>query len=396
MKHRGLAIGLAVAVALGMAACGSAVPSAPRTGDAVASSTAPAQGSGSRSPVPSSGDDLGELSVLGRLLHIGRVASSFTTRVLEFASTGSAIIASAGDGGGSAPDLYSILPRTGEPTLLWRNPAREHSIVKIAGDVDTVAFVDMPVDGSIDWTLFVIPDEGEEPLVLDQYAGDPAVPSFVPAVSVSWPFVAWTAFDSGPDGPVSQLLVAEAPDWTPQVVIERPAAEAELWFPHVYGTALLYTELVYADDGLTDERSVWRTDVVGTRHERLDTTGRAVMPVMNQYGLAWKESEPGMNMLSWGMVEAYDEANGTSLPVTDNSSNFPSAGERFMTWWSVDTSRLELWDAQGHRTVEITRYDGDDQRIRRPHVMGSLLAWRYVDESAEPTFSEIRYAFLLP
>lgn len=393
MKRRGLVIGLAVAVAIGMAACGPAIPSTPRTGDAVPSLSAPAGPVESPSPSASQAD-LGDLGALGRTINIWGVGDDFSSRVLEFASTGSAIIASAGDGGESAPDLYSIPPAIGEPTLLWRNPERDHSIVKFAGDGDTIAFVDMAVDGSTAWTLRLIPDEGEEPLVLDEFAGDPDVPTLVPSVSVYWPYVAWTAFDSSPDGPVSQLIVAESPDWSPRVVAERPAAEAELWFPYVYGASLLYTELVYADDGLSDERSVWRTDVQGTQHERLDTTGRAVMPVMNLFGVLWKECEPGMHMLNWGMVEAYDADTGTTLPVSDNSTNFPSAGERYATWWRVDTSRLEVWDAERARTIEITRYDRADQRVMRPHVMGGLIAWLYVDESVEPTFSEIRYAYL--
>jgi hypothetical protein len=377
-----------------MAACGPAIPTTPRSGDAARSPSASTGPVGSPTPSASTGPDLGQLGGLGRALTFGRVDGDFSSRVLEFASMGSAIVASAGDGDGSAPDLYSILPRTGEPTLLWRNPARDHSIVKMAGDVRTVAFVDMPVDGSTDWTLWLMPDEGEEPIVLDEFAGDLAVPSFVPSVSVYWPYVAWTAFDSGPDGIVSQLLVAEAPDWEPRIIAERPAAEAELWFPYVYGSSLLYTELVYVDDGLSDERSVWRTDVQGTDHERLDTTGRAVMPVMNLFGLLWKETEPGMHMLNWGMVEAYDADAGTSRPVTDTSTNFPSAGERYATWWLVDTSRLEVYDTQGARTVEITRYERDDQRVMRPHVKGRLLVWMYVDESTEPSIHEIRYAFL--
>jgi hypothetical protein len=395
VKRPGLVIGLAVAVAIGMAACGPAIPSTPRSDDAAASPSALAGTVGSSTPSPSLAADPGQLSGLGRALDVLHVDGDFSSRVLEFASTGSAIVASAGDGiGETAPDLYSILPRTGEPTLLWRNPDRDHSIVKMAGDVRTVAFVDLAVDGTAEWTLWLIPDDGEEPLVLDKLPDDPDVPTLVPSVSVYWPYVAWTAFDSGPDGPVSQLLVAEAPDWEPRVLVERPAAEAELWFPHVYGSSLLYTQLVYADDGQSDERSVWRTDVQGSSAERLDTTGRAVMPVMNLFGLLWKESEPGMHMLNWGMVEAYDADAGTSMPVSDASTNFPSAGERYATWWLVDTSRLEVWDAQAARTVEITRYDRADQRVMRPHVMGSLIAWLYVDERVEPPMSEIRYAFL--
>lgn len=380
-------------IAIVIAACGT-VSSVPSGAPDVTSSPAP-------SPRPSTSADQslestpgGKLGSIASLMTIKAADATFSSRVLEFASTGSAIIASAGTGDDAAPDLYSILPSTGEPSLLWENPERQRSIVKLAGDGDTIAFVDMPVSGDIDWTLRLIPDVGEEAIVLDEYAGDGDASSMVPSFSVYWPYVAWTAFDAGLDGPVSQLVVAKSPDWEPRVIAERSAAKAELWFPHVYGASLLYTELTYAEDRESDERTVWLTDVHGTDPERLDATGFATMPVMNQYGVAWKEGEPGFHMLNWGAVTAYDADGGTALPVTGSSANFPSAGERYMTWWSVDSSRLEVWDARRAMTRDIVTYEGGAPQIQRPHVEGGLLAWLFVDESVEPSLREIRYAFL--
>lgn len=393
MSLRGLRTGLAVAVAMGAAACSVAPPATP-TRDAGPSSSSSAQptsissaSANATSPVPTLGE-------FGAALDIGAVDSEFSSRVLEFASTGSLIIASAETGAEAAPDLYSILPRTGEPSLLWRNPERDHSLVKLGGDGDTVAFVDMAVDGEPGWTLWLIPESNVEPLILDEYHGDSEVAALVPSFSVYWPYVAWTAFEVGPDGTTSQLLVAEFPDWRPTVVAERAASRAELWFPHVYGASLLYTELVYSEDRQSDERSVWLTDVRGTRPERLDSTGLATMPVMNQSGIAWKEGDPGFHMLNWGVVEAYDVDAETTFPITDTDTNFPSAGERYMTWWRVDSMRLEVWDAQRGLTHQIAAYDGRENRVLRPHIAGSLMTWLFVDETTDPSVSEIRYAFL--
>ena len=392
--RRALSLGL---VAIVMAACATPRPE-PSGITEVKSSPAP-----SPQPRPSASASTdasreaspdGVLGSITTLMTIKAADATFSSRVLEFASTGSAIIASAGTSDDAAPDLYSILPRTGEPSLLWENPERQHSIVKLAGDGDTIAFVDMPVAGDIDWTLRLITDAGEEAIVLDEYSGDDDASSMVPSFSVYWPYVAWTAFDVGPNGPVSQLLVAEHPNWRPRVIAERDAENAELWFPHVYGASLLYTELTYADDHESDERSVWLTDVHGTDPVRLDSTGLATMPVMNQYGMAWKEGEPGFHMLNWGAVTAYDTDGGTTVPVTDASANFPSAGERYMTWSRADATRLEVWDARRAMTRDIVSYDDGALQIHRPHVAGGLLAWLYVDESVEPSLREIRYAFL--
>jgi hypothetical protein len=380
-------------MALGVAACGAATPSSTRSQDVTATSspTQPTRGAIAPAARESPGYSLGDL---GESLDIRAVDAEFSSRVLEFASTGWAVIASAGTSAEFAPDLYSILPRTGEPEVLWRNPGRDHSIVKMAGDGDTIAFVDMSVEGDPGWTLRLIPDSGEVAVVLDEYHGDSEVASLVPAFSVYWPYVAWTAFDEGPDGLVSRLLVAQSPDWNPRILAERAAARAELWFPHIYGSSLLYTELTYSEDRETDERSIWLTDVHGTRPQRLDATGLATMPVMNQFATAWKETERGFHMLNWGVIEAYDADAGTSLPVTDNSANFPSAGDHYMTWWRADTTRLEVWDARRKLTQEVITSEGGAYRVVRPHVGGGLLTWMFADETTDAGLGQIQYAFL--
>jgi hypothetical protein len=257
----------------------------------------------------------------------------------------------------------------------------------------------MPLGGEAAWTLRLIPEEGAEPIVLDELGDDPAVPSLVPSMSVYWPYVAWTAYGMGPDGrPVSRLLVAESPDWQRSVLAERPADEAELWFPVLYGTQLAYTELVYAADRQSDERRVWLTELNDPDGpQRLDTSGLATMPVMNQYDIAWKEGDAGFHQLNWGSMMRYDAESGSVQPMPmwhQDDVNYPSAGTRFMTWWAADWTRLGVWDGALGEARGIVAYDGPDQRVLRPHVAGSLIVWLFVNDAVAPSIAELRYALV--
>jgi hypothetical protein len=340
------------------------------------------------------------LGDLGESLDIRSVGPAFTARVLEFASTGFSIVASAADdrGDDAAPDLYLIPPDTGEPQLIWRNSRRDHSLVKLAADGDTIAFVDMPITGEAAWTLRLIAEEGAESIVLDELDDDPTIPTLVPSMSVYWPYVAWTAFHAGPDGPVSRLLYAQSPDWEPVVLAERPAAAAELWFPALHGAQLVYTELVYAEDRQSDERRVWLTEINDPDGpQRLDTSGLATMPVLNQYDIAWKEGDPGFHQLNWGSIVRYDPDGGAARPMPmwhEDDVNFPSAGTRFMTWRAADSRRLGVWDGARGEARGIVAYESPSQRVLRPHIAGSLITWLFVDDSVEPELSEIRYALV--
>lgn len=383
----------------GVAACTVATPSQPAASRSSAEpATRPAVPS--TAPVATASDQPeGNLGDLGKLLDIRSVSSEFTARVLEFASAGSSIIASAAqqEGDETAPDLYVIPSSTGVPQLAWRNPERDHSLVRLAGDGNMIAFVDMPVTGEAEWTLRLLPDEGATPIILDQLVDDPDVPTLVPSVAAYWPFVAWTAFDRGPDGAVSQLLYAQSPDWEPTLIAERPAGESELWFPSLHGAQVVYTELVYSEDRSTDERRVWLTEIDDPDGpDRLDSSGLATMPVINQFDIAWKEGEQGFHQLNWGSMERRITETASSLPMWEEEEvNYPSAGTRYMTWWTSSQSRVAVWDGAQGVAREIVTYDTVDQRVLRAHVAGSLIAWLFVDETGAPAYSEIRYAVLV-
>ena len=252
---------------------------------------------------------------LGREIEIWSLERSWTAQMLEFASDGESILYSSGAMDGSdgefAPDLWRYHPSTDEPELLWRNPRRDRSLVKIGGEFGTWAFVDMPLSGEIAWDFWLIPEAGADPILLDSHPGPGTLPDFVPSFHVHQDQVAWTAFDLGPNGEaLSRLLYARAPDWTPVVVAERDARLAELWFPSLRDTQLAYCEVIYSADRTTDERHVYLVDAahLDIPPRRLDSSGRATMPILLiNRGVVWKEADPGFSMFNWGTMYHYDE-----------------------------------------------------------------------------------------
>jgi hypothetical protein len=325
--------------------------------------------------------------------------------VLEFVSDGEAILFSSARaedvGPDGAPDLWRVLPPRLEPELLWRNPERNHSIVKIAGDLGLVAFVEMPVSGERAWNLWLLPRGAREAVLLDEHPGDEEVSSLVPSLAVHENTVAWTAFDRGPDGAVSQLLVASAPDWQPRTLHELPAVEAEFWLPSLRGSTLAYAEVHYGPDRSTDERHVYLTSTdPDAEPVRLDASGRATMPVVVDDAVLWKEADPGFSMFNWGRMFRYDLSTHTAERLSTAPQgyvNYPSAGGRFVAWWGADSFRLNVYDLvrDEPRLVAVNSTASQESEFR-PHLAGDLLVWRHVDVLDADDPGELRYAFLPP
>lgn len=353
-------------------------------------------------PSPTHDPDTAGLLPFGRTLRIRSLPRDVTGPVYGFASTGSAIVFSTGDPDGEAqPDLWRFTPGPDAvPELAWSNPNRDRTIAEIAGDLDTVAFADISISGDPEWDFWLLP-EGGEAVLLDTFAGGDDISTYVPSFSIYEPQIVWAAFDRGSDGkPVSQLLTASEPDWTPRVLAEVPAAEREFWFPSLYGDTFVYQEIVYADDGLTDERHVYLSSLTAdgmAPPTRLDTSGLAAMPLIGQFGIVWKESEPGDHMLTWGVMRRYDPEAGVEVPMDTGVSefvDFPSMGERFVTWDSVDRHRLFVYDLETNEPRGILRYLGDiEQTVIEVNLANSLLVWL---EGGGPPGAEqrLRYTYL--
>ncbi|HEX5039643.1 MAG TPA: hypothetical protein VFW95_05865 [Candidatus Limnocylindria bacterium] len=390
---------LASAALLGMAACTVAVPGPRSAPPSAASSNQPSAGDA----VPSATSASRRLGLRDELdvLTFPRDLSGTT---LEFVSDGSAILYSSSRAPDSAlesaPDLWRYEPGATEPTLVWHNPERDHSIVRIAGDLGTAAFVDVPTDGERAWNLWLVPEPNADAILLDTHPGDDDVSSLVPSFTVRDSLIAWTSFDRGPDGPVSQLFVASAPSWQPRLLQERHAAEAELWLPSVYGSHLVYTEVRYAPDRSTDERFVYLLDLADPEAEpmRLDTSGRATMPLILSDTVLWKETDPGLNMFTWGRMVACTIPDCEPEPIStapQDEVNYPSVGERFAAWWGLDSFSFGVYDLERDqpRFIEIYPAESGDN-VLRPHVSGSLLVWLFVDGPDPGGPSELRYAYL--
>jgi len=395
----------------GVAACSAVTPSptgapsvaASPNGESARPSIPPPS---STPPIPSNvpapsfpeGDLRAEIDVVS-------VDPALTHPILEFASDGEAILFSSAraedTGPDGAPDLWRILPPREEAELLWRNPERNHSIVKITGDLGLIAFVEMPLTGERAWNLWLLPRGAQEAIPLDSHPGDDDVSSLVPSVAVYENTVVWTAFDRGRAGAVSQLRIARAPGWEPQTIDELIADEAEFWLPSLRGSTLAYTEVHYSPDRSTDERQVWLTSTApDAERRRLDTTGRATMPIVVEDAVLWKEADRGFSMFNWGRMFRYDLRTDTvsRLPAAPQRYvNYPSAGHRFVAWWGADSFRLGVYDLlmDEPRLVAANSLESQGSEFR-PHLAGDLLVWRHVVAFDPDDPGELRYAFLPP
>ena len=328
-----------------------------------------------------------------------------THPLLEFVSDGESIVfssARAEDAGpDGAPDLWRILPPDLQPALVWRNPERNHSIVKIAGDLGLFAFVEMPLTGERAWNLWLLPRGESEAILLDSHPGDEGVSSLVPSIAVHENTVAWTAFDRGADGPVSQLRIAQAPEWQPTTIHELPAAEAEVWLPSLLASTLAYMEVHYSADRSTDERRVYLTTTAADAERvRLDRSGRATMPLVVDGAVLWKEADEGFSIFNWGRMFRYDLRTDTVARLSTSPQhyvNYPSAGGRFVAWWGADSFRLAVYDLARDETrlVAVNSVASDESEFR-PHLAGDLLVWRHLRVSDGDDRGELRYAFLPP
>lgn len=391
-----------VALTLGVVACSAAAPSTPPqpSGDG----PPPSQAESTPRPSPSHTED--EASPFHLDVEIRELSRDWTTPLLELASDGEAAIFSSGvlDGpeAAGAPDLWRYRPGADAPELLWRNPRRDRQLIRIGGDRTVWAFVEIGIAGERAWDLWLLPSVGADPVLLDSHPGDEDVSSLVPSFILQEGTIAWTAFDAGPAGPVSQLWIARAPEWRGQLFAERPAARAELWLPSLYGRFIAYCEVRYSADRSTDERHVYLADLDDPAAEprRLDTSGQATMPVLHDDGVIWKETDPGFAMFNWGRLVEYDFASEriTALStVPQEYVNYPSAGLRFVAAWGADAFKFAVYDLDRRISRRIASFDpATNQSVLRPHVAGDLLVWVHSERSTtgEGPPPQARYAYL--
>jgi hypothetical protein len=399
-RWRGLAV---AALASLVAACAAATAPPSRLPEAVSSEVAAATRLPPPPSAPASTGSPGDGGDLVGRIEIGSIDPALTHPIEAFASDGEAVVYSsaiASDAGpDGAPDLWRVVVPHGEPELLWRNPERNHAIVVIVGDLGSYSFVEMPLSGERGWKLWLLPRGADEAIQLDAQPDDAEVSSYVPSMAIYEDTVVWTAFDRGTSGPVSQLRIAQAPEWEPRTIREVAAADAELWFPSLLGSSLAYVEVTYGEDRSHDERHVYLTSTApGAERQRLDRSGLATNPVVTEHGVLWKETEEGFAMMNWGKIVRFDPEDGTVRRLSTRPQqwvNYPSAGYRYAAWWGADSFQLGVYDLVRDEPQLLARHSIASQISElRPHIAGDLLVWVQVVLDGGDERSELRYAFL--
>jgi hypothetical protein len=339
-------------------------------------------------------------------LDIVEVDTALTTPLLDIASTGSSIIYSSGAAVGPnadvAPDLYRIVPGQDGAEMIWRNPARDRTIMRIGGDYDIVAFVDGSSTGERSWVFWLI-DGDREPIELDRHPGDEDVSSAAPSFDIDEDRIAWTSFDAGPNGTVSQLFIADGPAWEPRLLEERLASEGELWLPSLLGDRLAYTEVTYGPNDETGEyhvmyRELSQPDVAP---RQLDEDGHAASPLVLLNEVIWKQVERGYNMFNWGYLVSYslDTDERTVLDIRPQDYiNYPTAGLRFVGGFGWNLAVMTIYDTETRASRIVERYpDAGRDGVDRANISGDLMAWVHItiDElGTDDTPVQLRYAWL--
>ncbi|MCA1588598.1 MAG: hypothetical protein LC744_08095, partial [Chloroflexi bacterium] len=129
-------------------------------------------------------------------------------------------------------------------------------------------------------------------------------------------------------------------------------------------------------------------------------SGLAVMPLLVDDGVIWKEADAGFSMFNWGRLFFYDLRTAEVSPVSMRPQeyvNYPSAGLRFVAAWGSDAFSFAVYDVDRETSRVIAQYDHEtNQSVFRPHVEGNLLVWLYttVGDTTDPGRTELRYAYL--
>jgi hypothetical protein len=334
-------------------------------------------------------------------LNPGRLPVEVTGKYLEVASDGWSIWYSAPGPGEteSAPDLYRYEPGAERPELIWRNPERDRSLVKIAGEGDVIGFADLNITPGVrSWRMWLMPAVDADPILLDEYPGGVIVPGAVPSFAVDEGRIVWTAFDEGPTEPVSEMWVAEGPDWKPRRLMTEIADDVELWLPSLFEDRVAFVRVTFSEDRATNVREILVIDLARPDDPplRMDADETASNPLIDEHGVTWKETDPGFSMFNGGRLNRFEFETGEVIPIRMGTDevNYPSVGDRYVTAWPVDISQFYVYDLELGRTEAIARYPRTGpEGVVRPSLRGDLLVWQYVnlDRDGPP---ELRWAYL--
>lgn len=347
-------------------------------------------------------------------LAIQTIDQRFTTKALDYRSDGTGVIwsSSAADGPHVpyAADLWRYVPGDAEPARIFVNPNRDSTLDVIGGDGDGhFAFVERNARllGDVGWQLWYLDEPNTSPRLLD--TSDEA--SFaVPFFDIDAGRVVWGTVHQMPQGPRSQLLLAEPEADRPVVLQEGDPNQIGFAFPSLRDDSVAYSAFeALGRNSTTQEFRVYRLDLErhGALPERLDSTGDVAMPVLAGDEIVWKVSPD--NAYGWGSTLAVTGRDGETLHLetaamhTDSqlAFNYPSVGDGYLAAFDTNHDSLYIFDLVAREPLLIEdlgegRVEGErDSVLVRPHVAGRLLAYvQGSDDLARPLL--LKYVELPP
>lgn len=315
-------------------------------------------------------------------IDIHEVPTSVTELLQDYRTDGDEIVFSSGpidDPQMTAPDLYRYNRDTGTRELIFRNPDRDSNLLPVAVSDGQYAFAELNerLYGPYGWGLWYMSSSQATPRLLDQTDPEQQMPSPLPLMALSGDRIVWQAFHQAADGPRSQLLVAELPDGDKRVLLSaRPDTEAQYWSPSLDGDLLVYSVVDYSQPDTP--RYVYLLDLgePDANPRRLDTSGRAVTPVIHGDSVVWKEAA---DVFDWGTV-TYLSLSGTPPIHPDfgrqTELNYPSVGGRFVAAWGRDYGVVYVYDLERQAALLVEEWPESPPAISvRPVISGDLLLW---------------------
>lgn len=384
-----------LAVGLGMlTACSNGAPAATRSNSPGAFESGVAT---SRDPSATAGSPL----------RTGAIDPRFTTRTLDYTSTGQYLIWSSGARNGAtapgAPDLFGSRPGE-EANLLYDNPNRDSQLRPIAGDGDQFAFIEenFRVFGYGGWKLWYIAKAGAPAVEIDR-----GVMNVIPGVAIGGRWLVWTPGSRE----ASQLVVLDLTTMARRVLRSSAPDTTQYWHPAISGDKLVYGTVEFAPDGQSDERHIYLENLTRTEApQRLDQSTSASEPAIDGQNIVWKESDPRLNFdVSGGLVRysLFSGQHGTvSLrpgppPTIDGyGAGFmqPTLGGGYVAAWTdgFDGDRVltlaTLRDGDLRTIVDLGAVKASPHDVVvRPELRDSLLAYVFAPAHGEV---ELRWVFL--
>ena len=288
-------------------------------------------------------------------------------------TTGTQIVWSAG--APSSSEIWRYVPGSPQPERVYASPRAESSITSVVGSAAGYAFVELskPSFGDGGWGVWFLSGPGTEPVQLA--AGNARQAGHSPTIAMDDARIAWAGFDEPPgdisfvlDHAVSRLAMASTSDpRSITTLLERPVREALLWYPCLNGNELWYGT-IHGDLDLTgvgDEFHVEMLDLANPTAPPVPFVGSGndFNPAVNDAFVVWKTSEAGDSALNWGTLKVLDRRTQRVATIPTEPANRPSIGDRYVAFDEIFHARLEVYDFDAGRLLELAPPVGSESNL---------------------------------